>query len=209
MLRPVEPCKGTHLQVPDQCGKALSTPDFWRLRRARTLISHPPPTVEKQQACSTSRWLQRQTPDPAGAWSRRQALLNGGSLCKGNHLQVPDHHGGKHSPSPKCWRHRRARTFESASASHRGAAASLLDQSKLHGGFRCKGKHLQVPDHGGKHSPPPKCWRQRPLHTSRPTPHRTVEQPHACFDQSNLAKAHICRYRINAAKHSPLLISGG
>ena len=46
--------------------------------------------------------------------------------------------GRKHSP-PECQGQRRAcMHLESASASHRGAAASLLDLSELHGGLRHK-----------------------------------------------------------------------
>ena len=50
--------------------------------------------------------------------------------------------------------------FDSASASHRGAAASLLDLSELHGGSVAKARHLHVPVSGGKHSAI-KCQLQR------------------------------------------------
>ena len=77
--------------------------------------------------------------------------------------------------------------LESASASHRGAAASLLDQSELHGGFRCKAK------------PPLGAWclaastlhpsasgRETSTHTL--TPPCAVEQPQACsISRSSMA----------------------
>ena len=52
----------------------------------------------------------------SGAWSWRQALSTGVPVAQ------------------------TSTDLESASASHRGAAASLLDQSELDGGFRCKVK---------------------------------------------------------------------
>ena len=69
--------------------------------------------------------------------------------------------------------------FESASASHRGAAASLLDQLVLHGDSVANGKYLQVSGRGKKHFPL-KCQRQRRARTVPPPTPRTVEQPHAC-----------------------------
>ena len=50
--------------------------------------------------------------------------------------------------------------LESASASHQGAAASLLDQSELQWRPRFTGGRLQRPDRAVKLSPRA-CWRQR------------------------------------------------
>ena len=76
-----------------------------------------------------------------------QLEVHGGFRCKGKTtiLQVQVHGpGGKHSPQVETITHR-----ESVLASHHGATASLLDQSEVHGGFRCKGKTiLQVQVHG-------------------------------------------------------------
>ena len=68
-------------------------------------------------------------------------------------LQKQVVHGphGTHSPQAETSTH-----IASAFALHRGAAASLLDQSELHGGFRCKSKPpapVQVHGPHGKHSP--------------------------------------------------------
>ena len=43
--------------------------------------------------------------------------------------------------------------LESASILHYGAAASMLDQSELHGSSFANANHLQMPGRGGKHSP--------------------------------------------------------
>ena len=101
-----------------------------RQRRARTVTPRPPRTVEQPHACSISRSfiaapLHSQT--PADAWSRQQALST----------QVPEAETNM--------------DFESASALHRGAAASLHNQSELGGGSDTK-PHicLQVPCRGGK-----------------------------------------------------------
>ena len=62
------------------------------------------------------------------------------SVVTSNHLQVqmpgPD---GKHSAPTAVPAAETSTHLESASASHRGAAANLLDQSELHGGFRYNG----------------------------------------------------------------------
>ena len=89
-------------------------PSAARRERARTLSTPPPRTVEQPQACSISRSFMSapsQTTFSAGVHNRR----------------------GKHSP-PECRRQVASTHLESASASHRGAAASLLHQSELHGG---------------------------------------------------------------------------
>ena len=92
-------------------------------RRARTHLdsastSHC--TMVQPQACSISR-RSMAAPTP------RQTL----------DLQVLGR-GGKHSPS-ECQRQKTSMyTLDSASASHHGAAATLLDQSELHGGSEAK-----------------------------------------------------------------------
>ena len=109
--------------------------------------------------------------------------------------------------------------LESASASHRGAAASSLDLSELqHGAFHCEGKtctFLEVRGRDGKHSPlsgvpvvsthlesasamhvhlcskhsPPECQSQTRPRTLRLPPPHTVEQPQACSISRSLMAA--------------------
>ena len=76
--------------------------------------------------------------------------------CKGKATLQVRGPGGKHSPPESAsGRDEHAPVLESAFALHHGAAASLLHQSELHGGVRCKGNlQVQVRDPGGKHSPP-------------------------------------------------------
>ena len=62
--------------------------------------------------------------------------------------------------------------LDSASALHREAAASLLDQSELAWRLRCEVKYVQVPGCSGK--------RQKRSHTLSLLPPRVVVQPYAC-----------------------------
>ena len=105
------------------------------------------------------------------------------------HVQVPGP-GGKHSSQ---WRTsgRDGTHLDSASASHRGAAASLLDQSELDlAAAVAKAKHLQVqvevPGPDGKHTL--LDWqRQRRARTLSLPPPRTVGRAAASLlDQSKL-----------------------
>ena len=61
------------------------------------------------------------------------------TVTKAHHKQVRGR-GGNHSPLTGVPAAETSTHLESAAASHRGATASLLDQSEVHGGFRCKGK---------------------------------------------------------------------
>ena len=71
-----------------------------------------------------------------------QSEVHGSSVAKAKHLQVRGA-GGKHPPS-ECLVAETSTHLASASTSHRGAAASLLDQSEVHGGSVTKANHLQV-----------------------------------------------------------------
>ena len=128
-----------------------------RQRRARTLSPLPPCTVEQPQACSISRRGSMAAPSqqqrPAGAWLECQRQRRARTLsphpprtveqpqaCSISAFPVDSFTKAKTCrclvgvPAAETSTH-----LESASASHRGAAASLLDQSELHGGsFRCK-----------------------------------------------------------------------
>ena len=103
------------------CGKHSPT-ECHRQRQARTLSPPSPRTAQQPQACFIScRCFMAspvaQTTNSAGGWLWRQAL------------STHDAKTSKH--------------LESASVSHRAAAASLLHQlSDLHGIFRCA-KHNQ------------------------------------------------------------------
>ena len=120
-----------------------------------------------------------------------------------------------HAKSP---RQRQATHLESAHALHRGAAASLLEQSELHGGFRCKSTALLLDQselHGGfrckgkalcTQSVP---GRDKPRSLSLRTPH-TVEQPQACsisrsFMAASVAKANHLQVHVHGphGRHSP------
>ena len=101
-----------------------------------------------------------------------QSALHGGFRCR---RQTPAHAWSRtttlHHSSARG--RRRARTLnEATSASHRGPAASLLDQPALHGGFRCR------------RQPPARAWsRTTTLHHSSASGRRrapSVEQPQAC-----------------------------
>ena len=115
-------CKGNHHPpgASDLCSKH-SPPECQRQRRAPRTLSLPPPhTVQQPQACSISRSLmaaslQRQPPSSRCFRSVQQALST----------RVPE--------AETSTTH-----LESASASHRAAAASLLDQSEPHGGSVAK-----------------------------------------------------------------------
>ena len=113
----------THLQV---ClwRQALSTTGVLAAEttHARTLSRPPPRTVEQPQACSIS----------------LSCMVAFVAKPKQPDLHVFLSPGGKHSPPPECQRQRRSTHLESASASHRGAAASLLDQLAVHGGSDAK-----------------------------------------------------------------------
>ena len=95
---------------------SINSTEGQRQRRARTSRPPPPPTTEQPQACSISRRfmaapLQRRSP------SCRCLVLAASTL------------------PPECQPEAKTSThLTSASASHHGAAASLLDQSALHGG---------------------------------------------------------------------------
>ena len=126
-----------------------------------------------------------QRPPSAGAWS------NG---------------GGEHSPPPQCHEQKTSTHLESASALHRGAAASLLDQLELHGGTMVKANTCKVPDRGGgKHSPPPECQRQKTsthLESAASVSHCGAAA--SLLHQSELhggsaAKVNICRCLVAAA----------
>ena len=123
-------------------------------------------TVEQPQACSISRRCMAAAFARASAWCWRQALCT----------EVPAEETSTH--------------LESTSASQRGAAASLLDQSEVHGGCVAKPNHLQVQisGPGGKHSPPSECQWHRRARTLSPPPPGTVEQPQAAslLDQSEV-----------------------
>ena len=110
------------------------------------------------------------------------------SVAKANHLQDGAGVGASRQALSTAVQaaEMSSQQLHSASASHRGAAASLLDQSELHGGFRCKnGKPLAgwcrcvVLVVSTLH---PHCQqRQGRARTLTPPPPRTVEQPQACL----------------------------
>ena len=110
-----------------------------------------------------------------------ESELHGGSVATGIPPRGP--RSGTHSPTEA----RETSThLASASILHRGAAASLLDQSKtkLHGGSVAKYKHLLQVSSGGRGGKQALSNRvpqpQRRARTLCPPPSCTVEQPQAC-----------------------------
>jgi len=89
----------------------------------------------------------------------RSVVASGWLLCKRKHQQVPAR-GGKHSSS-EYKQQRASAHLEAACTSHRRAAASLLDQSDLHGGSgaqtsacsRWQAMRTRVPAAESKHAP--------------------------------------------------------
>ena len=152
------------LQVPGRSGRqALSQQSASKSeRRARTLSLPPPRTVEQPQACSI----------------RRSFIA--ASLQRQPHCRQVHSLGRKYSFT-KCQQTETSTHLESASVSHRRAAASLPHQSNLHGGIVAKATTLQVP---GWLEPQAlsqqSAHRQRRARTLSLPPPRTVEQPQAC-----------------------------
>ena len=149
------------MQVPGRASKHPSPPECQQQRQARTLTPPPLRTVEQPQACSTCRSCMAASvaEHSACAWSSPQALST----------RVPEAETSAH--------------LESASASHHGAAASLLHQSELHGGFRLQ-ITVQVPGPGDEHSSL-ECRRQRSSSRTMPVASQHVfGLPEFCAHQN-------------------------
>ena len=124
MAAPVVMAHNLQVQVPSPRSGKRSPPKCQRQRRARTLGPPPPCTVEQSQACPIR-------------WSFVAAFV-----CKGKRLAAGA--GARWQALSKVTAAETSTHFGCASASHRGAAASLLDQSEVHGGSVAKADHLQV-----------------------------------------------------------------
>ena len=158
-------------------------------RRARNLSLPPPPcTMEPPQAHSISRSsmaasLSWQT--PANAWSWRRQALSTTGVPEAQDEHAPCVHLRLASRSSrKLARSVGAVRLRLIPWSSRKLARSVGAPWRLRGR---KGKHLQVRQQDGTHSPPPQCQRQKTsthLESAAPTLHRRAAA--SLLDQSGV-----------------------
>ena len=185
--------EANHLHVPDDAWRqSISPPECQRQRRARTLTPPPQQTVGQPQAQAS------------------QSELHDGFRCKrGNppacRCLVP---GDKHFPHRSAnSRDEQSKYLDSPSASHRTAAAIVLDsisRSFMAASVAKETHHLWCKwcrGISGKHSPP-ECQRQRRARTLTPPPPRTVRQPQACTISRGFMAASIAKEAHHLPAHA-------
>ena len=153
-------CRSQSVQVRSRGGRH-SSPECRRQRRARTPFLSPPPprTVQQTQACSTSR---------SSMAAPVQTTITQPGRCVIAATDI-------RSLSEYCT------PLESASASHRAAAASLPSKSELHGGSGTDHNQCRCAVAVTRQSSPEskRHRRARTPSLSLPQP-RIVQQPQAC-----------------------------